>query len=49
MKHHEFMLITDFQLHLSPIGDQPQRILDIGTGTGGILYAIVSLDPNEAE
>lgn len=28
------MLITDFRLHLSPIGNNPQRILDIGTGTG---------------
>jgi len=34
MKHHEWMLITDFRLHLSPIGNNPQRILDIGTGTG---------------
>ncbi|KAE8441209.1 hypothetical protein EG329_005609 [Mollisiaceae sp. DMI_Dod_QoI] len=33
MKHHEWMLITDFRLHLSPIGENPQRILDIGTGT----------------
>lgn len=34
MKHHEWMLITDFRLHFSPIGENPQRILDIGTGTG---------------
>lgn len=34
MKHHEWMLITNFRLHLSPIGPNPQRILDIGTGTG---------------
>lgn len=34
MKHHEWMLITDFRLHLSPIGPNPQRIIDIGTGTG---------------
>jgi hypothetical protein len=38
MKHHEWMLITDFRLHLSPIGSNPQRILDIGTGTGRWLY-----------
>lgn len=49
MKHHEFMLITDFRLHLSPIGDNPQRILDVGTGTGGLIYAVVSIDQNEAE
>src|SRR5271170_6112407 len=46
MKHHEFMLITDFRLLLSPIGDNPQRILDIGSGTGGLLYAIMSIDLN---
>jgi ubiquinone/menaquinone biosynthesis C-methylase UbiE len=34
MKHHEFMLITEFQHYLSPIGSHPQRILDVGTGTG---------------
>jgi hypothetical protein len=45
MKHHEFMLITDFRLHLSPIGDKPQRILDVGTGTGELLCAFVSIDP----
>jgi len=49
MKHHEFMLITDFRLHLSPIGDNPQRILDVGTGTGELLSAFVSIDPNETE
>jgi hypothetical protein len=49
MIHHEFMLTTDFRLHLSPIGDSPQRILDIGTGTGGLLYAIGAINQNEAE
>ncbi|KAI9720896.1 MAG: hypothetical protein M1812_002735 [Candelaria pacifica] len=34
MKHHEMMLITRNRLHFSPIPDKPQRILDIGTGTG---------------
>ncbi|KAI9706612.1 MAG: hypothetical protein M1836_003621 [Candelina mexicana] len=34
MKHHEMMLITSNRLHLSPIPEKPQRILDIGTGTG---------------
>jgi hypothetical protein len=28
------MLITDFRLLLAPISENPQRILDIGTGTG---------------
>ena len=34
MKHHEMMLITDFRLHLSPIPETPDKILDLGTGTG---------------
>ena len=34
IKHHITMLITQGQLHLSPIGPHPQKILDIGTGTG---------------
>ncbi|KAI5792664.1 methyltransferase [Pyronema domesticum] len=33
--HHEIMLqMLEGKLHLAPIGDSPQRILDIGTGTG---------------
>ncbi|KAI9796416.1 MAG: hypothetical protein M1833_006188 [Piccolia ochrophora] len=34
MKHQEMMLITDGQLHMAPIIQNPQRILDVGTGTG---------------
>jgi hypothetical protein len=34
MKHHISMLITEGQLHLAPIGSNPQNILDVGTGTG---------------
>lgn len=34
MKHHISMLISEGQLHLAPIGPNPQLILDIGTGTG---------------
>ena len=34
MKHHEMMLITDFRLHLSPLVEEPKKILDLGTGTG---------------
>lgn len=32
--HHVYLLMLDDKLHLAPIGDNPQRILDIGTGTG---------------
>lgn len=34
MKHHISILLTEGRLHLAPIGDRPQKILDIGTGTG---------------
>ncbi|KAL1987418.1 hypothetical protein VTN96DRAFT_3800 [Rasamsonia emersonii] len=32
--HHLFLLTLKNKLHLAPIGDNPQRVLDIGTGTG---------------
>ncbi|WEW57241.1 hypothetical protein PRK78_002706 [Emydomyces testavorans] len=32
--HHMTDLIQDGKLYLAPIGDNPQRILDLGTGTG---------------
>lgn len=32
--HHIQTLSLGGELHLAPIGDSPQRILDIGTGTG---------------
>ncbi|KAL1610488.1 hypothetical protein SLS60_002156 [Paraconiothyrium brasiliense] len=32
--HHIQTLSLDGELHLAPIGDNPQRILDVGTGTG---------------
>ncbi|PKS10897.1 hypothetical protein jhhlp_002655 [Lomentospora prolificans] len=34
LTHHWMTLLFDDKLFLSPIGDNPQRILDIGTGTG---------------
>jgi methylase of polypeptide subunit release factors len=33
--HHEILLLLlGRQLYKAPIGDSPQRILDVGTGTG---------------
>lgn len=47
IKHHISMLITEGQLHLAPIGSKPQKILDIGTGTGNFQlcnnYAVETL------
>ncbi|KAG6044178.1 hypothetical protein E4U39_003610 [Claviceps sp. Clav50 group G5] len=34
MKHAMLMMVTENKPFLSPIGDHPQKILDIGTGTG---------------
>ncbi|KAG6150504.1 hypothetical protein E4U37_006046 [Claviceps purpurea] len=34
MKHAMVMMLTENRLFLSPVGDHPQKILDIGTGTG---------------
>ena len=34
MTHHMMTLAAGGKLHLAPIGDNPQRILDVGTGTG---------------
>ncbi|KAG6197923.1 hypothetical protein E4U10_007624 [Claviceps purpurea] len=34
MKHATLLMLTENKLFLSPIGDNPQKILGIGTGTG---------------
>lgn len=34
MHHHLSTLLSSGKLHFSPIGESPQRILDVGTGTG---------------
>lgn len=31
---HMFTLVLDGKLFMAPIGDNPQRILDLGCGTG---------------
>jgi len=40
--HHVYSLVLDGDLHLAPIGDHPQKILDLGTGTG--IWAIDMAD-----
>ncbi|VTO82049.1 unnamed protein product [Fusarium graminearum] len=40
--HHCTLLLLDNQLHQSPVGENPQKILDIGTGTG--IWAIDIVD-----
>ena len=42
LKHHIFQLVLGGDLHLSPLSPNPQRILDIGTGTG--IWAIDMAD-----
>jgi SAM-dependent methyltransferase len=42
MQHCKFTLILDGRLHLAPIGDSPQKILDLGTGSG--IWAIDMAD-----
>ncbi|KAH7471773.1 hypothetical protein FOMA001_g13796 [Fusarium oxysporum f. sp. matthiolae] len=34
LAHHIYGLLLGGELHLAPIGDNPQRVLDLGTGTG---------------
>lgn len=38
--HHLMGLMLGGRLHLAPIGPQPQRILDIATGTGAFAIDI---------
>lgn len=32
--HHIYLLLYKGELHMSPIGPTPEKILDVGTGTG---------------
>jgi ubiquinone/menaquinone biosynthesis C-methylase UbiE len=32
--HHIYSLVLGGKLHLAPLSDKPQRVLDLGTGTG---------------
>ncbi|TKA68710.1 hypothetical protein B0A49_03243 [Cryomyces minteri] len=46
MKHHMWMLVTSGRLHLSPIARDPQKILDLGTGTGIWAMQMADLYPS---
>ncbi|KAI9860619.1 MAG: hypothetical protein M1813_006044 [Trichoglossum hirsutum] len=43
MKHAMVMELVGGELHFAPIRDQPERVLDVGTGTG--IWAIDSASP----
>ncbi|OQV04128.1 Methyltransferase domain-containing protein [Cladophialophora immunda] len=45
--HHALMLwLLDSHLHFAPIGAQPQRVLDLGTGTGNWAVDFADLYPS---
>ncbi|KAF1915255.1 S-adenosyl-L-methionine-dependent methyltransferase [Ampelomyces quisqualis] len=46
LQHAKFMLLLNGKLHLAPITEQPQNILDIGTGSGIWAIDIADKYPN---
>jgi len=46
MKHHMSTLLLEGRIHVAPIGPNPSRILDIGTGTGIWAIEMGDLYPN---
>ncbi|KIV91741.1 hypothetical protein PV10_06250 [Exophiala mesophila] len=45
--HHLYTLLLEGKLHLAPLGDNTQNVLDVGTGTG--IWAILLLHRNFAD
>lgn len=43
--HHIYRLLLKGELHLAPISDHPQRVLDLGTGTGIWALDFAELEP----
>ncbi|KAE9980708.1 hypothetical protein BLS_008415 [Venturia inaequalis] len=37
LQHQLFLMTTDYKLHLAPIKERPEWVLDIGTGTGQLI------------
>ncbi|KUJ08759.1 S-adenosyl-L-methionine-dependent methyltransferase [Mollisia scopiformis] len=46
MGHHMMLILLENELHLAPISENPQRILDVGTGTG--IWAIDMADQHKS-
>ncbi|KAL2678450.1 hypothetical protein Neosp_009196 [[Neocosmospora] mangrovei] len=46
LAHHIYRLLIGGKLHLAPIGDNPQRVLDLGTGTGIWAMDFAETPPN---
>ncbi|KAJ3460983.1 hypothetical protein MRS44_011850 [Fusarium solani] len=46
LAHHIYRLLIGGKLHLAPIGDSPQRVLDLGTGTGIWAMDFAETPPN---